>query len=96
MATPAAFSGVSSADPAGKPFELVQPQCALKVAQTVIEAQVRHVVQPRTLLSALEVIRSHTVIPETTHLVRAFETFRCDHSTLAGSHGLYRMETENA
>ena len=58
-------------------------------------SRTRHVVEPRTLLVALEVIGSNAVITKTAHLVGDFETFRRDHSTFAGGHGFYRMETEN-
>src|ERR1700745_2141275 len=87
--------GATPSDRVRQSLALAQAQRALDVSKSVIMTQLDHLIEPRSLLLALKMVRGDTVIAKATHVVRGFETFRRDDTTFTGGHRLHRMKAKN-
>jgi hypothetical protein len=76
-------------------LELAQSQRTLQIAQPVVVTEIDHVIEPRTLLIAAEMISADAVIAKAAHAVGGFKAGRGNNAALTRGHGFDRVQTEN-
>ncbi len=81
-------------EPALQFRQLAQAQGGLKIGQSVVIAQIRHLVVPGTGRRALVVISAEPVVPKTPHQLGQRLVAGGDHSAFAGGDRLDRVEAE--
>src|SRR5881409_921869 len=74
--------------------ELTQAECALDVCDSVVEPEVYHLIEPRTLFRSAPVIRGDSVIAKAYHRLGELSVRGCDHAAFAGRDLLCGMEAE--
>src|SRR5580765_4269591 len=76
--------------------QLFDSESTLEIGETIVVAEIDHLVKPGTQGFALSMVGRDPMIPEGAHPLGQNRVIRRNHSTFAGGDVLHRMKTKSA